>query len=108
MSKPNRKRYKLTEVKAQYAEAVGGEDVEFEADNGELFTFPHPLFADDDWSKGVDEAETAKDKARAMLGDEQYEKYAAAGNSDNDVFLLFMAVQQDAQGQLKKGRPTRS
>ncbi|MEU3000178.1 hypothetical protein ABZ684_21865 [Streptomyces sp. NPDC006995] len=103
--KVNRKRYNLADVHAQFAEAVGGEQVEFDAEGGS-FAFPHPVFADEEWAEKVDAAETASEKARAMLGDEQYEKYRAAGNSDNDLGLLFMAVQQDSQAQLKK-RPTR-
>ncbi|MFJ1782606.1 hypothetical protein ACIOKA_38505 [Streptomyces anulatus] len=106
MSKPNRKRYKLSEVKAQYTEAVGGDVVEFETDKGDVLTFPHPLFADDDWSTAVDDADTSKDKAVAILGAEQYETYRAAGHADGDIGLLFLAVQQDMQGQIKK-RPTR-
>jgi hypothetical protein len=107
MSKPNRKRYKLAEVKAQFTEALGGEDVEFELDNGEVLTFPHPLFAPDEWSTAVDEAETNRDKALAILGDEQYDKYVAAGHADSEIGLLFLAVQQDMRDQVKK-RPTRS
>ncbi|MEV7959300.1 hypothetical protein ACIOHC_41295 [Streptomyces sp. NPDC088252] len=107
MSKPNKRRYKLSEVKAQFTEAVGGTDVEFETDKGDVLTFPHPLFADDDWSEKVDGAESSKDKAIAILGEEQYEKYRAAGHSDGDIGLLFLAVQQDMQDQVKK-RPTRS
>ncbi|MFJ6438541.1 hypothetical protein [Streptomyces sp. NPDC091416] len=107
MSKPNRKRYKLSEVKAQYTEAVGGNTVEFETDKGDVLTFPHPLFAEDDWTEAVDAAETSRDKALAILGPEQYETYAAAGHSDGDIGLLFLAVQQDMQGQIKR-RPTRS
>ena len=107
MSKPNRKRYKLAEVKQQFTDAVGGEDVEFELANGEILTFPHPLFAPDEWSTAVDEAESNRDKAHAILGDEQYDKFVAAGHQDADIALLFLAVQQDMQGQVKK-RPTRS
>ncbi|MFJ2702973.1 hypothetical protein ACIO3R_07210 [Streptomyces sp. NPDC087428] len=107
MSKPNRKRYKLSEVKAQYTEAVGGDQVEFETDKGDVLTFPHPLFADDDWTEAVDGAESSKDKALAILGSEQYDLYAAAGHADGDIGLLFLAVQQDMQGQIKR-RPTRS
>ncbi len=68
---------------------------------------PHPLFTDAEWDAKVDGAATAHDKAVAILGEEQYEKYQAAGHSDNDIALLMMAVQQDMQGQIKK-RPTRS
>ncbi|GAB2732782.1 hypothetical protein GCM10027072_29240 [Streptomyces bullii] len=107
MSKPNRKRYKLSEVKAQFTEALGGDQVEFELDNGEVLTFPHPLFADDEWTTKVDEAETNREKAHAILGDEQYDKYVAAGHADAEIGLLFLAVQQDMRDQVKK-RPTRS
>ncbi|MGW7473657.1 hypothetical protein ACWGIT_18940 [Streptomyces cyaneofuscatus] len=106
MSKPNRKRYRLSEVKDQFREAVGGDAVEFETDKGDVLTFPHPLFADDNWSTAVDDADTSKDKAIAILGPEQYETYQAAGHADGDIGLLFLAVQQDMQGQVKK-RPTR-
>lgn len=106
MSKPNRARYKMAEVHAQFAEAVGGEDVEFETADGSVFTFPHPLFADSEYAKAIDDAEDDAAKARVLLGDDQYEKYKAAGGTDNDISLLFLAVQQDSQGQIKK-RPTR-
>ncbi|MCR8947234.1 hypothetical protein NW249_34675 [Streptomyces sp. OUCMDZ-4982] len=106
MSKPNKRRYKLAEVKQQFVEAVGGEQVEFETDAGDVLVFPHPLFTDAEWDARVDGATTAEDKARAILGDEQYEKYQAAGHGDGDIALLLMAVQQDMQGQVKR-RPTR-
>ncbi|MFJ2182987.1 hypothetical protein ACIOJG_20435 [Streptomyces anulatus] len=106
MSKPNRKRYKLSEVKQQFTEAVGGESVEFELDNGEVLEFPHPLFATDEWSTAVDDAETSRQKAHAILGDDQYDKYVAAGHADSEIGLLFLAVQQDMRDQVKK-RPTR-
>lgn len=106
MSKPNKKRYILSQVREQYEEAVGPE-VEFELKNGEVLTFPHPLFADDEWSNAVDAAETNREKAHAILGAEQYDKFVAAGHQDMEMALLFLAVQQDMQGQVKK-RPTRS
>ncbi|WP_237409033.1 hypothetical protein [Streptomyces sp. M2CJ-2] len=107
MSKPNKKRYVLSQVKQQFTDAVGGEDVEFELADGQVLTFPHPLFADDDWSEAVDGAETNKAKARAILGEEQYAKFQDAGHADAEIALLFLAVQQDMQDQVKK-RPTRS
>ncbi|MCX4661502.1 hypothetical protein [Streptomyces uncialis] len=105
MSKPNKKRYKLSLVRAQYAEAVGGETVEMELNNGEIVTFPHPLFADDEWAARVDEAQNNGAKARAILGEDQYEQLRAAGNEDVEVSLTLMALNEDSQGQLKK-RPT--
>ncbi|MGW4728090.1 hypothetical protein ACWEQC_02605 [Streptomyces shenzhenensis] len=106
MSKPNKKRYKLSEVKAQMTEAVGGDVVEFETDAGDVLTFPHPLFTDDEWDEKVDGAENSHAKAVAILGEEQYEKYTAAGHADSEIGLLMLAVQQDMQAQIKK-RPTR-
>ncbi|WP_037932840.1 hypothetical protein [Streptomyces sp. SPB78] len=106
MSKPNRKRYVMETVRQQYADAVGGETVEVELKTGDVLTFPHPLFADDEWSDAVDAAESSRDKAIAILGEDGYEKYRAAGHPDSDVGLLFLAVQQDMQGQVKR-RPTR-
>ncbi|MGW1182961.1 hypothetical protein ACWD7Y_05325 [Streptomyces drozdowiczii] len=106
MSKPNKKRYKLEEVTAQVEEAVGGTNVEFETRAGDVLTFPHPLFTDDEWDEKVDAAETAHDKAVAILGEEQYEKYRAAGHKDAEINLLMIAVQQDMQDQIRK-RPTR-
>ncbi|MGQ4486895.1 hypothetical protein ACN6LM_003910 [Streptomyces sp. SAS_281] len=106
MSKPNRKRYKMQEVRQQFEEVLGGPEIELELMSGELVTFPHPLFADDEWSARVDACETNRDKARAILGDEQYEKWTAAGHQDAEIGLLYVAVQQDMQSEVKK-RPTR-
>ncbi|WP_037888314.1 hypothetical protein [Streptomyces sp. Tu 6176] len=107
MSKPNKKRYVMSQVRQQYTEAVGGDQVEVELSDGQVLTFPHPLFAEDEWSEAVDAAENNHDKAVAILGAEQYEKFRAAGHADADVALLFLAVQQDMQDKVKR-RPTRS
>ncbi|MFF9758570.1 hypothetical protein ACF1G4_03215 [Streptomyces caelestis] len=107
MSKPNKKRYVLSQVRQQYVDAVGGDQVEVELNDGATLTFPHPLFADDEWSEAVDAAESNRDKARAILGDEQYEKFHAAGHADADIALMFLELNRDMQDQVKK-RPTRS
>lgn len=108
MSKPNKKRYVASQVRQQYAEAVGGEDIEIEGPDGTVFTMPHPLFAPADWKARVDDAEDDEDLARAMLGDEQYEKYTETGGDPSDVNFVRMAAMEDMKGALKKGRPTRS
>lgn len=106
MSKPGKSRRKLSEIHAQFAEAVGGEDVEFEDDAGNVYTFPHPLFADDEWTQAVDAEESNEGKARMILGDDQFKKFIAAGNKPIDVTLVFMDVATSMQGQLADGRPT--
>ncbi|MFJ3826240.1 hypothetical protein [Streptomyces nodosus] len=108
MSKPNKKRYVLATVRQQYADAVGGEEIEFEGPGGAVFTMPHPLFAPADWKKAVDAAEDDDSLARAMLGDEQYQAFVDAGGDPAHVSFIRMAAAEDMQGALKKGRPTRS
>ncbi|MFI1678842.1 hypothetical protein [Streptomyces sp. NPDC020607] len=108
MSKPNKKRYVLSTVRAQYAEAVGGEEIEFEGPGGQMFTMPHPMFAPTEWTKAVDDAESDEEIAEAMLGEAQYTKYVEAGGNPADVNFIRMAAMEDMKGALKKGRPTRS
>ncbi|MFF9894976.1 hypothetical protein [Streptomyces longispororuber] len=108
MSKPNKKRYVLETVRAQYAEAVGGEEIEIEGPGGKVFTMPHPLFAPSAWKNAVDDAEDDDAQARAMLGEEQYEDFVAAGGNPSDVNFVYMAAMEDMKGELKGGRPTQS
>lgn len=108
MSKPNKKRYILSTVRQQYAEAVGGEEIEFEGPGGLTFTMPHPMFAPAEWTKAVDDAESDEDTAEAMLGEEQYAQYIENGGNPADVNFIRMAAMEDMKGALKKGRPTRS
>lgn len=105
--KSNARRYNVAAVKQQFVEAVGSEQVELELNSGETVEFPHPLFADDEWTAAVDEAETSREKALAILGAEQYDKWVAAGHADAEIGLVFLAVQQDMKDQVRK-RPTRS
>ncbi|MEU4165580.1 hypothetical protein AB0F46_01680 [Streptomyces sp. NPDC026665] len=107
MSKPNKKRYVLSTVRAQYAEAIGGEEIEFEGPGGKVFTMPHPMFADSEWTKGVDDAETDEETALAMLGEEQYQQFCDAGGDPSDVNFIRLAAMEDMKGALKKGRSTR-
>lgn len=83
--------------------------VEFEGADGEIYTMPHPLFADDEWTDTVEEAKTTKDKARAILGDDQYEKFIAhADHSDNDVFMIQLDINTSMKDELVDGGPTQS
>lgn len=110
VSKPKKtspRRYKATEIRQQFVDAVGSDQVEYELASGEVLTFPHPLFAEDEWITAVDDAESNRDKARAILGDEQYDKFVAAGHVDSEIGLIFLAVQQDMKDQVGR-RPTRS
>lgn len=123
----NRKtRRTLEAVKGKYMEATGAETAAFVMPDGEErelvvigfdaysgeWCFPHPLFAPDEWKQAVDEAETDTDKARAILGEAQYKKFAEAGGSGADVMLMWMDVTATMQDDLRdaqgKSGPTRS
>lgn len=109
MSKPNAKRYRLESVRRSYADAVGGELVEFEIgpeDAPAVFTFPHPVFTPDDMQKALSEAQGDEAGARILLGD-QFDEFIAAGGSVNDVMLLYVGVRNEAQDKVSKVRPTR-
>lgn len=106
MSKPNKARFRLSAVKASYAEAVGGELVEVETDDGKIYTFPHPLFADDETNKALDAAEGDAGKARVLLG-EQWDAFVKSGGDANGAMLVFLAVRADMQDTMGKHRPPR-
>lgn len=102
--------YKLSQVHDQYVDAVGGEDVQFETAGGKTFHFPHPLFADEDWSTAVDTARSVSEKVRAILGEKQYAEFKKDGGRDADVNLLLRHIQESINGQISgvDVRPTRS
>lgn len=109
MSKKNtRKVYKLAEVRPAYEEAVGSDGgvVEFEGTDGKTYTFPHPLFMDDDQQEAMDDASTKYEISEVLLGD-QYEDFVAAGNSLDDLGMLFGMVSREAQEKAQKVRLTR-
>lgn len=99
--------YKMEDVIAQAEEAAGGTDVEFEF-KGELFKFPNPLFCDDDWQNGFQDVTTSEDNARYLLGDEQYDKFRAAGGQSSFVMLVLGQSQRDTAAAMTDGTPTRS
>ncbi|MBB6172173.1 hypothetical protein HNR23_002233 [Nocardiopsis mwathae] len=112
MAEKNRKtRRTLAAVRRKYTETLGLDDeakVAFDGEDGETYAFPHPLFADDEWSEAFDAAKTTSDKARAILGD-QYEQFIAhPEHRDADVMLVFLDVNASLQDELVDGRPTRS
>lgn len=107
MGKPNARRFRLESVKASYAEAVGGERVEFEVGpENKVFSFPHPIFADDEEQRALDDAEGDRGKARVLLGD-QWDAFVKAGGDPNGLMLLYVAVRAEAQDTVTKHRPTR-
>jgi hypothetical protein len=106
MSKPNGKRYRLETVRRSYADAVGGEDVEFEVGDGKVFTFPHPLFTPDDMQQQLAEAKGDQAGARILLGD-QWDAFVEAGGDATSLMLLHVAVRNESQDTVQRVRPTK-
>lgn len=85
MSKPNRARFKLAELRQREADRRG-DAIELETDDGTVFTFPAPGFWDDD----AKEAFTSNNDVagvRALLGPRDYLKFREAGGRADDVAL---------------------
>lgn len=109
MSKQNnRKKYRLSEVRPAYEEAVGtdGGVVTFDGTDGQEYTFPHPLFMSDEQQEALDAASTKYELVELLLGD-QYEAFVKGGNSIDDLGMLFGMVAREAQEKAQKVRITR-
>ncbi|WP_433224467.1 hypothetical protein [Microtetraspora malaysiensis] len=94
MSKPNRSRYKLAELRAKHAERQGGDSIEFEHEDT-VYTLPAPGF----WPDAVKVALKAGDDvaaSAALMGD-AYQAFTAAGGRADDIMLLITAY-ADEQG----------
>lgn len=108
MSKPNGRRYKLETVRASYVDAVGGEQVEFEVGpDAKVFSFLHPMLADDDFQRDFDQADGDRARARLLLGDE-YDAFVKAGGDANSLILLYVGVRNEMADTLGKHRPPRT
>lgn len=106
MSKPNKARYKLSAVRRSYEDAVGGSLVEVETDDGKVYTFPHPLFTDEDTARAIDAAEGDTGKARVLLGD-QWDDFVKSGGDATSLMLVYVAARTEMQDTLQRHRPTR-
>ena len=102
MSKPNRKRIVMQQVRAKYVEAVGGDQVDVELDDGTVVVVPHPMFADDAWKTAFDKAEDDHDRAVVALGD-QYDTFAEHGGDDGVLNLILIDLQREMQDVIRKG-----
>ena len=109
MSKKNtRKRYRLAEVMPAYEEALGtdGGAVEFDGNEDKVFSFPNPLFMDEEMQEALDGASSRDEMAQILLGD-QYEDFMVGGNSVEALTMLFGGVARESQEKAQKVRLTR-
>lgn len=109
MSKPNKARYRLEQVRPTYEDALGtdGGFVEFEGTDGQLYRFPHPAFMDRAMQESIDEADSGEEVCAALLGD-QFEQFKENGNSVDDFGLLFGAIGAEFREKAQKVRISRS
>lgn len=98
MSKPNKRRLKLEELRVQATEALGMDPgIELELDDGSTITIVSPLLLDDDTQEIVDKAEGAVATAKAILGEEEHARFIAAGGHSNDVMLAWKLMSEDLE-----------
>jgi hypothetical protein len=103
---PMPEEFDLDALVAQRREAVGGDDIVFKF-AGEKFSFPHPLLASDEWKDEVAAAGQADvDQVRAMMGDEQYDRFHALGGQAGFVMMIVQKVQHALRDETPDGRPT--
>lgn len=120
MSKPNRRRFKIQEMRAQACDALGIEpdfEIEFEpaidSETGtetepETIIIPHPLFLPDDVQAKVNDAgDDPIAMAKAVLGEDDHAKLIANGGNSNDVVLAWASMRKNVTGTLPGGNPTR-
>lgn len=101
--------YDLAAVVDQRRDALGhdGDMVTFHH-GGEVFSFPHPLFADDLWKDGLAAVRSDVDFGHYLLGEEQYTVFRELGGRSSHLAILVDKIQKDARDTDAKGRPTPS
>lgn len=111
--KPNRKtRRSIAATRRKYVEALGLESaenptVEFDGLDGQVYSFVHPLFMDDEQQQAVDSEDTQQGKAAALLGEDQWAKFVEhPAHRSADVMLLFQDLARETQDVMGDGTPT--
>lgn len=97
MSKPNKRRLKLSEMREQAMESLGMEPgFELELDNGEVVVVPNPtLVPDDVQEKMSDPNQNPIDTARAVLGEVEHKRLLDGGGHSNDVMLAWKLMSDE-------------
>lgn len=97
----------LDAILAQRAEATGGEiDTVAFTFAGQTWTCKHPLLADDEWKRGLDDLEGNDEVAAYYLGTEQYERFIDAGGRSGFVILVLREIGREMTDVAPGGRPT--
>lgn len=103
MSSPNRKRFKLAEMRAQAMDTLGMEPgIDLELDNGEALTIPNPLYAKDEVQEFVNAGKTV-DAAKLLLGAKEHARLLKHGGTSNDVMLAWAVMRDELNLDTKSG-----
>ncbi|PYY60012.1 hypothetical protein DEJ17_06480 [Curtobacterium sp. MCSS17_011] len=102
--KNRRTSYTIAQARKKVEESVGGDRIEiFVEEGGDPFYIPHPYFYDKATKKALKAAAEESEKSdedddsaqsRILLG-EQYDRYVAAGGTDEGINFVMIAVGQD-------------
>lgn len=98
--KDRRNAYTRAEARKKVADSVGGERIEYRlTEDGETFYLPHPYFYDNATKRALKNADDDDESAqsRILLGDEQYDRFVAAGGTDEDINIVMIAIGQDME-----------
>lgn len=109
MSKPNKRRVRMSQFQEQVAEAVlppdGTVEVEIADDVTVKVRIPlHINDENDEYVKALKETKTSEDIALVALGEEQFEQWKEAGYTADDFATLFTAEGQAAKERLRDFR----
>lgn len=98
VSKPNGRRLKLTELRAQGTESLGMEPgYEIELDDGSTIVIPNPLLVDDTTQDALQGADGVIATAKAILGETEHARFLAGGGHSNDVMLAWNLMRKEAE-----------
>jgi len=95
MSKPNRKRFRLAEIRQTHAEKNGGDEILIEAPDGGEFTIPAPGFWPDEATALLGQNRDVALATILLGGPERYTQYKNAGGRAQDVALILAAHAED-------------
>ncbi len=95
MSKPNKRRFKLSQIRQQVADERGGSTIDIETDDGQVYSMPAPGFWDDEVTELLSSNDNIKLAEALLGGPENYARFKASGGRAQDVALVMTAYGKD-------------
>jgi hypothetical protein len=101
-----RNAYTRSSARKKVEEYAGGSDsitYDLEKAGVEPFVFPHPLFYTEEQRRGLEASADATSEndiptaGRVLLGEAEYERFLAAGGTDDELNIFQIAVSREMQ-----------